>query len=92
MATQLKLERRLDTAHAEDLAGSLKDLLGRDIALDASGVDLLGAQCLELLLSAVGLWEAAGHSISLNGLSDAFVSDLAQFGLTPDHLITERAA
>lgn len=92
MATQLKLERRLDTAQAETLAGSLKGLLGGDIAIDASDVELLGAQCLEVLLSAVTLSQVAGQSVSLVSPSDDFVGNLAHFGLMPGDLETEAAA
>lgn len=92
MASQLKLERRLDTAHAEELAGSLKGLQGQDIAIDASDVDLLGAQCLELLLSTVSLAQVAGQSVSLVSPSDDFVANLAHFGLAPGDLETEAAA
>lgn len=86
MAKQVSLPPKLDTAAAAVLRTELENAAGDNIAFDGSGVEQLGAACLEMLLSAVVLWRQAGHAITFENLSETMTQDLRIFGLTPDCL------
>lgn len=86
MANCLKLSDRLDSASAERLRADLARSEGEDLVLDASAVTFLGGMCVELLMCAAGVWAKAGKTLSLDAPSEAFVEDLARFGLVPDQL------
>lgn len=83
MVKHLILKERLDSAAASELRGDIAAAEGGDVTLDASGVVFLGGLCLELLMCARQVWDAAGHGFAIQSPSDAFVENLSRFGLTP---------
>ena len=88
MTAPIVLSARLDTAATEALRSSLMPQLGNSVTLDASGVEHLGARCLELLLRLRQATSDAGRDLTLISPSSAFVADLASLGLTPDDIST----
>ena len=56
----LVLADSLDLTAAAPLAAELLAARGKPAALDASGVQRLGAQCLQVLLAARALWSSEG--------------------------------
>lgn len=91
MVKRIALAPKLDTAASAELRTALQDARDEDVLLDASEVEMLGALCLELLMSAGALWKAAGHSISIENVSAQMGDDLGRFGLSPDNVL-ERPA
>jgi chemotaxis protein CheX len=58
--TPLVLAESLDLTAAAPLAAELLAARGKPAILDASGVQRLGAQCLQVLLAARALWSTDG--------------------------------
>ncbi|MEL7151570.1 MAG: STAS domain-containing protein [Pseudomonadota bacterium] len=87
MVKKVSLAPKLDTAASADLRKALVDAQGDDLVLDASAVEMIGGQCLELLLTASVLWQQAGHSLTLENTSEQMTDDLSRFGITPDGLM-----
>ncbi len=82
MATKVVLDAKLDSAAAEPLRDALLAAQGDDITLNGSGVEQLGALCLELLMSVRHLWGVAGKTVTLQTPSEQMIDDLGRFGLT----------
>ena len=81
MTAPVVLPARLDSAAAAELAQALGAYEGADVALDAAGVDLMGAKALQTLLVAAAAWRAAGHGFAVTGLSEKVRGQLAMLGL-----------
>ena len=84
MAKRVILGPKLDTAASAALRNELLGAEGEDVVLDGSAVELLGANCLELLLGAAALWRKDGHVVSMENASPQMAENLSRFGLTPD--------
>ena len=80
--TVLALVPSLDVTHTTTLAGLLLGLRGKDIVVDASEVQHLGAQCGQLLVSAKRTWNTDGHAIRLEKASAEFIENIRLLGLT----------
>lgn len=83
----LALDPVLDLKAASPLAEHFLAHRGSDIAIDASAVERLGAQSLQVLLSAIATWQADGRAVDFKDPSDAFVDGLHVFGLDPEHIL-----
>lgn len=84
----LELPAVLDLRAAKPLADALLALRGRPLTVDASRVEKLGGQCVQVLLSAARTWDAQGGDLKVADASPAFVSGLRILGLSPAHLST----
>ena len=80
----LRLSQVLDLNAATPLANELLALRGQAVELDASDVERLGAQCLQVLLSARATWAADGAAFALVSPSSEFSSTLALLGAPID--------
>jgi anti-anti-sigma regulatory factor len=87
MTAPVVLPARLDSAAAAELAQALCAREGADVALDAAGVDLMGAKALQTLLVAAAAWREAGHGFAVIGLTEKVRGQLAMLGLTDLSLI-----
>jgi chemotaxis protein CheX len=81
------LDPVLDLKAATPLAENLLAHRGSDVVIEASEVERLGAQSLQVLLSAVATWQADGHLLEFVHPSDAFVESLHIFGVDADRLL-----
>jgi chemotaxis protein CheX len=79
-AAVVRLAQVLDLNAAQPLANELVALCGRDVEVDASGVERLGAQCLQILLSARATWESDGATFALVTPSSEFNATVALLG------------
>ncbi|WP_207801782.1 STAS domain-containing protein [Phenylobacterium hankyongense] len=79
-AAMVRLGEVLDLNAATPLATELLALRGRDLEVDASAVQRLGAQCLQVLLSARDTWDADGAGFAVVGPSPEFSAVLALLG------------
>ena len=77
----ITLPTELDIKAAAPLAAELTAARGGDLTLDVSHVERVGAQCLQLLLSAAATWSADGAELTLADPSPAFVDAAAIAGL-----------
>ena len=72
----------LDLTVAAPLARDILARRGAPLEIDASSVQRLGGQCLQVLLSAAALWQVDEMAFSVTNPSDRFEADRALFGAT----------
>lgn len=77
----------LDLKAAMPLVEGLLAQRGSDLTVDASRVERLGAQSLQILLSAVSTWHAEGFSIEFHAASEPFVQSLELFGIDSEDFL-----
>lgn len=77
----ITLPTELDIKAAAPLAAELAAARGGDLTLNLSQVERVGAQCLQVLLSAAATWSADGADLALEDPSPAFVDAAAIAGL-----------
>lgn len=87
--TTIDLSPHLDLTAAGPLAERLLAARGEPVVLLASGVEKLGAQCLQVLLSAVGTWKADMTPLDIAKPSGGFHEGLATLGLTFEGLLAQ---
>jgi chemotaxis protein CheX len=79
-AAVLQLGQVLDLNAAAPLLNEFLALRGRNVDVDASAVERMGAQCLQVLLSARRTWDADGAEFAVVSPSSEFTSTLALLG------------
>ncbi|MGO9134013.1 MAG: STAS domain-containing protein [Methylovirgula sp.] len=87
-AKTYKLAEVLDIKATVPLAEGLLARRGAELMIDASQVERLGAQSLQILLSAISTWQADGLSIEFIEPSEPFLQSLALFGIDPEQFLT----
>ena len=88
----LELPRHLDLPAAGPLHEQLLGLRGGALGIDASGVESLGGQCLQVLLSAVATWRADAVALRFERPSAGFENGLALLGLSLERLGEQEVA
>lgn len=83
----LQLAEVLDLPAAVPLAKSLVESRGAGIVIDASAVQRLGAQCLQVLLSAASTWAADGQPLAIVNRSQAFAEGLQLLGIPAESFV-----
>ncbi len=84
MSEALVLDPRLDALAAPKLAEALLALPpDSHVTIDCSAVTHVGAQCLQVLLSAARTFSAAGGQLTLLDLGERGAEQLAVMGLSP---------
>lgn len=78
------LAERLDLAHAAGIASAIQEHAGKDLLLDASKVNHLGALGLQVIRSAAKSWAQSENQLQIEGLSNACVDQLGLFGFSPE--------
>jgi chemotaxis protein CheX len=76
----MTLDQVLDLRAAAALKENLLAVRGEDVTLDASDVQRLGGQCLQVLLSAKRTWDADGRIFTISPQSELFAASLKLFG------------
>ena len=89
-AAVVRLGQVLDLNAAAPLVTEFLALRGRNIDVDASAVERLGAQCLQVLLSARRTWDADGAEFAVVSPSSEFTSTLALLGAPIDQHFNSR--
>jgi chemotaxis protein CheX len=84
----LRLPSVLDLPAAAPLLGEFAALRGRALTIDASAVQKVGAQCIQVLVSAQQTWARDGFALTLSNPSGAFMESLELLGV-PAHKIGE---
>lgn len=86
-ARTYRLTEILDIKAALPLAESLLAQRGSELLIDASQVERLGAQSLQILLSAISTWHADGVSIEFVDPSEPFLQGLTLLGINPEEFL-----
>ena len=88
----LSLPAHLDLPAAGPLHEQLLGYRGGALGIDASRVESVGGQCLQVLLSAVATWRADGVVLSFLRPSAGFENGLALLGLSLERLGEQEVA
>lgn len=83
----LKLSPVLDLNEASTLHSKLSELRGGSIDIDASDVERMGVQCVQVLVAGINAWKAEGTDISVTNVSDAFDKTLKLVGVDLEMLL-----
>jgi len=76
----------MDITAAGPLASDFLLHRGKDMTVDASRVERMGGQCLQVLLSAAATWSQDGVEFEVARPSTEFTEALETAGLGMDHL------
>jgi len=77
----LALPEVLDICEAAPLAAGLLAARGNQMVIDASRVEKVGAQCMQVLLSAHATWLRDGAPFNISNPSRGFVDGLEMLGI-----------
>jgi chemotaxis protein CheX len=81
----LRLPDLLDLPAAAPLVDQFLKLRGHHVSIDATDVQRLGGQCLQVLLAAHRTWTTDAMKLEFTGCSASFLDDLKQLGIEPAH-------
>jgi chemotaxis protein CheX len=84
MTERFILPDRLDTSGAAGLVDRLLGLRGAPLTIDASGVEVIGARALEVLIATGQQWAADGVLLRIDGVSDCYAAACETLGLRPE--------
>lgn len=87
MVKKIALVPKLDTSAEPQLRRTLVKAQGSDIVIDGSSVEMIGARCVETLLSAASIWSASDLGFTIVNASPQMTEDLGRFGLAPNSLL-----
>ena len=76
----------MDSAAAVDLCERLLSARGKAISIDASQVRRVGAQSLQVLISAARTWQMDGHAFEITEPSSELLDTIALAGLAREEL------
>ncbi len=88
-ARVVELPAILDLKAAGPLVAEFLRCRGEDLTVDASRVQRLGGQCLQVLLSAAMSWKADEVPLAFVNPSPDFVDGLARLGIDPADFIDQ---
>jgi chemotaxis protein CheX len=88
----LRLPEILDLTHAGPLAESFRALRGVELAVDASKVHRVGAQCAQVIMSAVSTWKADDVALCVTDPSTEFCETFSLLGIGLAEVSTEEVA
>lgn len=91
-APVLDLPEVLDLKAAAPLAIAFLERRGAEIVVDASRVEKLGGQCLQVLLSAAFTWKADEVPFGVVAASAGFLDGLALLGIPAGELVEQDLA
>lgn len=77
----LSLATVLDLNEATNLHGKLMSLRGSDLVIDASSVERVGAQCVQVLMAAKKIWEEDKLTFKFSKVSDSFNKTMQLIGI-----------
>lgn len=86
MTEVIELSPVLDLVAATDLLNVFFEKRGHDLEVEACHVRRLGAQCLQILLSAKATWVEDGCRFEVKDHSEEFIEYLRIMGLHPEDL------
>jgi chemotaxis protein CheX len=85
------LPETLGLRAAGPLAASLLAARGSTIKLDASKVQSIGAQCMQVIFAARQTWERDGNSLTIENPTAEFLDAVSVAGLSIDNILESEA-
>ena len=85
----ISLAAVLDLNEASTLRGKLVGLRGSNVVIDASGVERIGALCVQVIMAAAKTWNEDKLSFTFSKVSDAFQKTMQLIGVNIDHLLAK---
>ncbi|MEF0941995.1 STAS domain-containing protein [Rhizobium sp. BR 362] len=85
----ISLAAVLDLNEASTLRGKLVGLRGSNLVIDASGVERIGALCVQVIMAAAKTWDEDKLSFTFSKVSDAFQKTMQLIGVDIDHLLAK---
>jgi len=85
----LKLSAVLDLNEASTLHSTLLTMRGRNLVIDASGVERAGVQCVQVLMAGAKAWEEDKKTFTIAKVSDAFQKTMQLIGVNIDPLLAK---
>ncbi|PZM12026.1 STAS domain-containing protein [Rhizobium tubonense] len=85
----ISLAAVLDLNEASTLRGKLMGLRGSNVVVDASGVERVGALCVQVIMAAAKTWDEDKLSFTFSKVSDAFQKTMQLIGVNIDHLLAK---
>lgn len=86
ISEKINLPPVMDITAAAPLTNEFLLLRGKDVLVDASAVERVGGQCLQVLLSAAATWAHDGMELDLVAPSTNFTEALETAGLGLENL------
>lgn len=86
MSDAVQLPSKMDLTAASGLATTLRENQSSEITVDFSDVKMLGALCLQVLLSAAISLNNEGRKLHITNVPDRVLDQLRVMGLTPDDI------
>ncbi|MBO9097248.1 MULTISPECIES: STAS domain-containing protein [Rhizobium] len=86
---KISLVAVLDLNEASTLRSKLMGLRGNNVVVDASGVERVGALCVQVIMAAAKTWEEDKLSFTFSKVSDAFQKTMQLIGVNIDHLLAK---
>jgi chemotaxis protein CheX len=90
MAEQVIPPARMDLAAAPALHAELLARAGADVTVEMSGVTQIGALCAQMLIAGARAARDGGHALTLSGVNDRVLGQMAAMGLTPEAIMEGR--
>ncbi len=87
----LKLSAVLDLNEASALHGKLMAMRGGDVVLDASDVERVGVQCVQVLVAGARAWDEDKKSFLVEKASNAFEKTMQLIGINPANLVAKES-
>jgi chemotaxis protein CheX len=91
-AQRLRLPEVLNLTFAGPLAQSFLALRGAELAIDAAFVQRIGAQCVQVIMSAVSTWKVDEVALCVINPSPEFCETFSLLGIGLADISTEEAA
>lgn len=91
-AETLSLAKVLDLNEASALHGKLMAMRGKEVKIDASKVERVGALGVQVLMAAQKTWERDQLPFKFSNVSDAFAKTVQLLGVTGEHLMIKESA
>ncbi|MGG6896320.1 MULTISPECIES: STAS domain-containing protein [Rhizobium] len=82
----ISLAAVLDLNEASTLRGKLMGMRGSNVVIDASGVERIGALCMQVIMAAAKTWDEDKLSFTFSKVSDAFQKTMQMIGVDISHL------
>ena len=87
---RVQLAEVLDLTAAAPLAEALRSHRGTELSIDASQVQRVGAQCLQVLLAATATWKADGVRLCMVKPTEEFLEGGRLLGINLDQDTAEQ--
>lgn len=91
MIERFTLPARLDTSGAAALVPALLSRRGQPLEMDASGVEVLGARAVEVIIAAGRQWAEDGMPLVVGAMSERYRATFGTLGLSASAPWADRA-